>query len=89
MTFDEYDKKYESFKEFPLPQINYGFTKEDVEILKSNPNKYMDFMIYILSLPAYEDPDTPHNFINYDALPQKLLVKEINNIMKNALVLED
>ncbi len=89
MTFDEFDNLLDEYHKLPPPPINYGLTKEDIEKLNNNVEKYALFAAYLETLPVYEKYIEKHTFINQDALGQKEAATLIDDIVNKGITLTE
>ena len=91
MTFDEFDKLQEKYKrKGGLPPINHGITEHDMEVMEKNPEDFLDFAIYLLTLPAYKDfGDKSYRFMNADAADPTDIAFRLDTLIKDNIELYD
>lgn len=90
MTFAQYDKEIEKFEVMPDPTHNYGLTEEDMRIIEDNPEKYIEFAMYLLTRTWYrEENESAHIFDNVDAMRCKDVTFRLTDMLYDAIDLYD
>lgn len=63
-------------EELPDVMTEYGITEEDIGRMEEDPEKYLPFAVYLLSLERKEEP------ANEDALPEDELMERLNDFVR-------
>ena len=93
MTFEEYDDKIAKMKKIKNPSLteDYGVTREDLDRIKKEPEKYIEYLLYLSTRPWYDinDKESSKKFANSDALICTIAAEEIDEILYESLELVD
>lgn len=90
MTFAQYDKEIEKFELMADPTHNYGLTENDMKIIEADPEKYIEFAMYLLTRDWYKEGNkVEHIFDNVDAMRCADVTFRLTDMLYDAIELYD
>ncbi len=90
MTFDAYDARLKELEAMPDPKLSgeYGITKEDIDRIEADKEKFVPFLMYLSTRPWYKEPGKAgKTFANSDALDCVEASNAIENLLYDAVEL--
>jgi len=91
MTFSKFDELMEQFEAMQNTMHDYGLTRDDFAKMEQDPNKYVEFAMYLTTRQWYQGKGDPnHIFINHnEALNARDAAYLLNEFLQAHLELND